>query len=256
MGHRESFTGARNAKKRLEGLTSVNTIKQLLNRLRLITGGLKIAPERELAAHCQYPTSLAYRQVSVRLRLMGKPTFRLKTSGLLHTLTINGFTIVEMLVVLGILGTLMGFGVPLFRDEIIAKRVDTASARLFHHLSLARVESISSAWPVIICPGSKETGCQESGSWTDGWLGFVDRDKNRQYAPGEKILFVSQSIAKVDIRWRTPNWLRFNPQGEAWPNGHFKLCSTVTTRRRAVIVYLSGRVRLADHSPSGQALTC
>jgi len=187
---------------------------------------------------------------------MDRHAVRLKKAGFDQPREDNGFTIVEMLVVIGVLGVLMSLAVPSLHNHIIAKQVDTASVRLLHHLSLARVESIRSAWPVIICPGSREAGCKTSGSWTNGWFGFVDHDKNGQYAPGEKLLFVSQSISKVDIRWRTPNWLRFNPQGEAWPNGHFKLCSTVATRRRAVIVYLSGRVRLADRSPSGQALAC
>ncbi|HCX87223.1 MAG TPA: hypothetical protein DG761_04305 [Gammaproteobacteria bacterium] len=185
-----------------------------------------------------------------------KRVFESKSPGFTPPLKCKGFTISEMLVVIAVVGVLLGLTVPSWRGQIIAKQVDTASQRLLHHLSLARMESIRSGWSVMACPGSADTGCEVNGSWADGWLGFVDRDQDRTYDPDERILFASPRTSGVDIHWRSPNWIRFKPQGEAWPNGHFRFCGQSEKHVRTVIVYLTGRVRLADSAPSGKQVSC
>ena len=73
---------------------------------------------------------------------------------------------------------------------------------------------------------------------------------------GEEILLSGPSTTSVSVQWRSPNWLRFSPDGEAWPNGHFRICSNDFSKARAVIIYRTGRVRVDDRSPSGGAVLC
>jgi len=168
----------------------------------------------------------------------------------------NGFTFVELLVVLGIIAGLLGLAMPQWRGQIIAKQVDTASNLLLHHLNLARIESIRTGLPVLVCPTSSGIRCEPGTSWSAGWFGFIDGNQDRSYDPNERIIFVAPSSPGVDVRWRTPNWIRFRPQGEAWPNGHFRFCSQSDRYVRTVIVYLTGRARLGVNTPAGKAVWC
>lgn len=167
-----------------------------------------------------------------------------------------GFTLVELLIVLGIIVALIGFAVPGWQGQIIAKQVDTASSRLLHHLSLARNVSIQTGLSVLVCPASETLACESGASWSRGWFGFIDKDLDRQYDAEERIIFAASSQPGVDIYWRIPNWIRFRPDGEAWPNGHFRFCSRSDEHAQTVIVYLTGRGRLSTSSPTGQTISC
>ena len=168
----------------------------------------------------------------------------------------DGFTLIELLIVLGIIAVLIGFAVPEWRGQIIAKQVDTASSNLLHHLTLARNVSIQTGLSVLVCPASRTLACELDAPWSGGWFGFIDKDQDRRYDPEERIIFAAPSPPGVDIYWRTPNWIRFRPQGDAWPNGHFRLCSESDRRAQTVIVYLTGRVRLSANTPDGQTILC
>ena len=168
----------------------------------------------------------------------------------------DGFTLVELLIVLGIIVALIGFAAPGWHGQIIAKQVDTASSHLLHHLSLARNVSIQTGLSVLVCPTSTALTCGPRASWSGGWLGFIDKDLDRQYDAEERLIFATASTPGVDIYWRTPNWIRFQPHGKAWPNGHFRLCSQSDEHARTVIVHLTGRARISASSPTGQTISC
>jgi len=168
----------------------------------------------------------------------------------------QGFSLVETLVVLAIIAGVLGFAVPGWQKQIIAKEVDTASGQLFRDLQLARVESIRRGVPVVLCPSEGDETCRSDGDWGNGWIGFEDHDGDQTYDSTESILLVGPAFARVSINWRNPNWLRFMPQGEAWPNGHFRVCDKSHSRTHSVIVYRTGRARLGKKSPSGAPILC
>ena len=168
----------------------------------------------------------------------------------------QGFSLVETLVVLAIVVGVLGFAEPRLNEQIIAKEVDAASGRLFRDLQLARVDAIRRGVPVVLCPSADGASCQFAGQWRHGWIGFEDRDRNQRRENGEEILLSGPSTTSVSVEWRSPNWLRFSPDGEAWPNGHFRICSNDLSKARAVIIYRTGRVRVDDRSPSGGAVLC
>lgn len=74
---------------------------------------------------------------------------------------IRGFTMVEVLVVLLILGILTMAGLPSFRSFVVNQRVQNASFDLMSSLMLARSEAIKRNANVDVVPSS--------GSWLNGW---------------------------------------------------------------------------------------
>ena len=170
--------------------------------------------------------------------------------------TSSGFSLVETLIALMIIAGVLGFTVPDFQDQIIAKEVDAASGRLFRDLQLARVNSIRRGVPVVLCPSADGASCQFGGQWREGWIGFEDHNRDQRRDNDEEILLSGPSTPSVSVQWRSPNWLRFSPDGEAWPNGHFKICSSDRSKARAVIIYRTGRARVDHRSPSGGPVLC
>ena len=170
--------------------------------------------------------------------------------------TSSGFSLVETLIVLMIIAGVLGFAVPGFQNKIIAKEVDAASGRLFQDLQLARVDSIRRGVPVVLCPSADGASCQFGGQWRQGWIGFEDLNRDQRRDHTETILLSGPSTTSVSVEWRSPNWLRFSPDGGAWPNGHFRICSNDLSKARAVIIYRTGRVRVDDRSPSGGPVLC
>ena len=168
----------------------------------------------------------------------------------------QGFSLVETLVVLAIVVGVLGFAEPRLNEQIIAKEVDAASGRLFRDLQLARVDSIRRGVSVVICPSEDGASCLLRGQWHQGWIGFEDLNRDQRRDHGEKILLVGPSTTSVSLKWRSPHWIRFSPDGGAWPNGHFRIGSNDLSKARAVIIYRTGRVRVDDRSPSGGAVFC
>ena len=74
----------------------------------------------------------------------------------------QGFTLIEMLVVLTVLAIMMVVGVPSFRSFVDGQKVKTASFGLMSGLMLARSEAIKRNTPVIVAPATADT-------WISGW---------------------------------------------------------------------------------------
>ena len=170
--------------------------------------------------------------------------------------TSSGFSLAETLIVLFIIAVVLGFAVSDFHSQIIAKEVDAASGRLFRDLQLARLDSIRRGVPVVLCPSPDGASCRFGEQWRHGWIGFEDRNWNQRRENGEEILLSGPSTTSVSLKWRSPHWIRFSPDGGAWPNGHFRICSNDLSKARAVIIYRTGRVRVDDSSPSGGLVLC
>ena len=82
----------------------------------------------------------------------------------------QGFSLTETLVVLAVIAGVLGFAVPGWQNQIIAKEVDVASGRLFRDLQLARAESIRRGVPVVLCPSEDRAFCLRGGEWHQGWI--------------------------------------------------------------------------------------
>lgn len=75
----------------------------------------------------------------------------------------RGFTLVELMIVVVLVSTLLGLGVPLFRDFIKDQRARTTSSDLSIALMLARSEAIKRNDTVTLEPAN------DGDDWSVGW---------------------------------------------------------------------------------------
>ena len=83
----------------------------------------------------------------------------------------KGFTLVELLITLVILGFLIALALPSFTNSLRSNRVATTSNEVLASLSLARSEAIKGIGTAGVCPSTDGTSCTSAATdWSGGWL--------------------------------------------------------------------------------------
>lgn len=84
----------------------------------------------------------------------------------------NGFTLVEMLITIVIMGILAAIAVPSFDNLVLSNRLSSAANRLVASAQIARGEAIKRNAAVTLCMSSDGTSCTTTGTWDQGWIVF------------------------------------------------------------------------------------
>jgi type IV fimbrial biogenesis protein FimT len=96
----------------------------------------------------------------------------------MHKKTLQGFTLVELIVTLAVAAILMGTAVPSFTSLVNSNRLATQANDLLGAMMIARSEAIRLNRRVILCSSSDGATCSsDAGRW-NGWLVFADNNRN------------------------------------------------------------------------------
>jgi len=101
----------------------------------------------------------------------------------------RGFTAIELLVVVAILGVLAALAAPSFTETVKRYRVNSIREDLQSSIQWARSEAVRRRLPVTFL---RTTGCgaalSTGNDWDCGWNAFVDTNNNSAIDPGETVL--------------------------------------------------------------------
>jgi len=184
----------------------------------------------------------------------------------------SGFTLIELMITLAIVGILLMVGVPSLKTFMQGNQLIAASNELVSALHIARSESIKLSSRVSICDSSDGKTCGGTGDWSNGWIVFVDAngDLVNTGAPCAALntdcllrihdAFADNqlSVSGVDANSNAITSFTFTARGMPKntvgisESGVFSVCSFDTSNNvigsRAVVLSLSGRVRVSDNA--------
>ncbi|QCB45040.1 GspH/FimT family pseudopilin [Hydrogenophaga sp. PAMC20947] len=142
-------------------------------------------------------------------------------SGIRRSATLqSGFTLIELMVAIGIMGVLTALAAPSFQSFFERYRVDAAVDEFNASLQLARVEAIRSNQQVVI---RRQVGCATN-NWGCGWQVFRDVNSNLTLEPGpnptDDLLLQTTDVqpsVSITSNGGTPDTIVINNFGQA-PN--------------------------------------
>lgn len=127
----------------------------------------------------------------------------------------HGFTLIEVLVVLTVLGIMLGVGIPSFKNFIAQQRVKSTAYEIATSLLIARSEAIKRNASVTVTP---VTGSD----WTSGW----------KVAVGATTLQTQSSVTGITVNTtKAPTSITFQGTGRptAGTVSYWEVASSVTT---------------------------
>lgn len=138
-----------------------------------------------------------------------------------------GFTLLELMIAITVLGIIVGIGVPSFTDSIRRNRLTSQTNALVSAMAIARSEAVKRGTVVTICPANAaEDDCSENDQWAATGLlvysdinGAVGRVNTGSGVPAQDDLILQRlpaaSAQKVNVVNAGVNFVSYRGDGGA-----------------------------------------
>jgi type IV fimbrial biogenesis protein FimT len=100
----------------------------------------------------------------------------------------GGFSLIELLIALAILGLLVGLGVPSYYDWIASRELANHAEYLAETLNQARSEAVKHSARVNLCKSADGKQCANTGTWSAGWIMFADDNSDGRIENAESLI--------------------------------------------------------------------
>ncbi|ERP86869.1 MAG: GspH/FimT family pseudopilin [Pseudomonadales bacterium] len=147
----------------------------------------------------------------------------------------SGFTIVELVVSLLVLGVLLAFAIPSYQGVIASNALRTSTADLITALNLAKMQSVSLRQQVTVAPVT-------AGDWESGWVVTYpagSEEKNQTFLPAQDVAITQTQGANNPV-FRSDGYTTNTPAA-------FQLCNPKAgDTGRLISVSVVGRISNED----------
>jgi type IV fimbrial biogenesis protein FimT len=172
--------------------------------------------------------------------------------------TVQGFSLVELLIAVAVFGLLVLFAGPSYRNWIAAQELANHAHFLAGTLNLARSEAIKTGYRVNLCKSPDRLQCADDGSgWELGWILYIDENQDGAISAGETVLRTEGPPGNgITVRGNRPvsDYVSYTSLGHArmlsgaLQMGTFVVCKPGQDALQVVLAN-SGRARV---QPTGQ----
>jgi type IV fimbrial biogenesis protein FimT len=170
-----------------------------------------------------------------------------------------GLTLIELLVTLAIGSILIGTAMPSLSSALDRQRAVAAHNLLLASFNQARTAAITERRQTVVCPSIDGSSCRSGGIWEDGWIVFVDRDRNNQFGSVDTLMrFQSSGVGSLRVRSSPYRPMaRFLPKGRSvGSNLSLRICDRSGDVIQGLVVNNAGRVRAASASEVSALARC
>jgi type IV fimbrial biogenesis protein FimT len=176
-----------------------------------------------------------------------------------------GFTIIEVMIVVSIMGVLLAIALPAFDDLIKNSRRTTVVNEIVSFLMTARAESAKRGQPVSVCGATSAATptCQAStdaDEWHSGFLVFLDPDGDGTLDAGETVLkryVVEYSDFRIKTQTGGAGHVVLRPFNQIGTQAAILVCDKRgDSKSRRICVGSNGRAQVSETVCVDDALTC
>lgn len=125
----------------------------------------------------------------------------------------QGFTLVELMVTVSLVGILVAIGIPSFSELIADARISTFTNDLVTEIYVTRSEAVKRGTAVTICSTTDQATCSGSNDWATGWIIFTDTGTAGVVDGADQVLFIHQSSQGNVTLNVSRAYTRFLPSG-------------------------------------------
>lgn len=167
----------------------------------------------------------------------------------------RGFTLVELLVAIAVLGVLLLVAVPLASSLGHSMKLTSLSNAFTAQLHQARSEAIKRNGRVAICKSFDGQRCAAGGGWEQGWIMFSDANNNGVREDTEQLVHRFSAFPpgfRLAGNLNVARYVSFGPNGGtrmtggAFQAGTLTVCkeSLEKTEARQIVINAVGRPRI------------
>jgi type IV fimbrial biogenesis protein FimT len=168
----------------------------------------------------------------------------------------KGFTILELMIVMALVGILAAAAAPYLGDIIKNNRIKSTMYELLNSINIARSEAVRQKVQTVLCRSADPTADPPvcggtTNTWTTGWLVYADDDGSSGYSSTNDTLIGIGNAATGDLQIKSNDdgnqYLVYNTDGTLDESGQaeYAICDDrLEAKGRQINIPLVGRAIL------------